>query len=223
MDKVGVNFRLTRDLDIVLCVEVLDKKFAKAFWAFVKDAGYQNQQRSTGKKNFYRFDKPSNNNYPTMLELFSRKPDTLITVNDSHLTPIPVDDDVSSLSAILLDDDYYAFIQDNIIDIDGISVVNERCLIPLKAKAWLDLSARKLAGEKIDSKVIKKHKNDIFRLFQILLPDERAELSGTIANDLNEFLDEITKEQDTSLKDLGLSNYSKHEVIELLKKSYIFS
>lgn len=31
-------------------------------------------------------------------------------------------------------------------------------------KAWLDLSERKAAGEDIDSKNIKKHKNDVFRL-----------------------------------------------------------
>ena len=35
MSEVGVPFRATKDLDIVLCVEALDVEFAKAFWAFV--------------------------------------------------------------------------------------------------------------------------------------------------------------------------------------------
>ena len=38
------------------------------------------------------------------------------------------------------------------------------CLIPFKAKAWLDLKERKLNGDQVDSKNIKKHKNDVFRL-----------------------------------------------------------
>jgi hypothetical protein len=103
MDEAGVAFRATKDFDIVLCVEALDASFAKAFWAFVEAGGYQNQQRSTGKKIFYRFNAPKDEAYPFMLELFSRAPDTLVLGDDSHLTPIPIDEDVSSLSAILLD------------------------------------------------------------------------------------------------------------------------
>ena len=110
MDEAGVDFRATKDFDIVLCIEVLDKSFAEAFWAFVKEGGYQNQQRSTGKKVFYRFNKPGDERYPFMLELFSRAPDTLVLGDDSHLTPIPITEDVSSLSAILLDADYYQFL-----------------------------------------------------------------------------------------------------------------
>jgi predicted nucleotidyltransferase len=36
MEEAGVAFRATQDLDIVLCVEALDKEFVKAFWAFVR-------------------------------------------------------------------------------------------------------------------------------------------------------------------------------------------
>lgn len=40
--------------------------------------------------------------------------------------------------------------------IDGISVLSAECLIPFKAKAWLDLTERKAKGEKVDSRNIKK-------------------------------------------------------------------
>ena len=66
MDNAGVDFRATKDLDIVLCVEALDAEFAKAFWEFVKKGGYQNQQRSTDKKIFYRFNEPKEKNFPYM-------------------------------------------------------------------------------------------------------------------------------------------------------------
>jgi len=55
MEDAGLDFRVTKDLDIVLYVEALDVEFVGAFWDFVKKGGYQNRQRSTGKKLFYRF------------------------------------------------------------------------------------------------------------------------------------------------------------------------
>ncbi len=222
MENAGVDFRATKDLDIVLCVEVLDASFAEAFWAFVKAGGYKNQQRSTDKKVFYRFNEPEDKNYPVMLELFSRAPDVLVLGDDSHLTPIPIDEDVSSLSAILLDEDYYQFIHQQKIDISGVPVVTEVCLIPLKAKAWLDLSKRRATGEKIDSKAIKKHKNDIFRLFQILSPGLRINLPDSIARDMQQYLAAISDEPDLSLKPFGLAGLSVLDVVSVLRKIYDF-
>src|SRR5690349_16685193 len=90
MEDAGLEFRVTKDLDIVLCVEALDGDFVQAFWDFVRAGGYKNQQKSTGNKLFYRFYDPDDKTYPTMLELFSRKPDALTLPDDSLLTPIPV-------------------------------------------------------------------------------------------------------------------------------------
>ena len=148
MEGAGATFRATKDLDIVLCVETLNQEFAEAFWEFINAGGYQNQQRSTGDKIFYRFDRPTDVDYPVMLELFSRTPDTLVLGDDSHLTPIPISKDVSSLSAILLDEDYYHFLHQHILKIDGVSVVDQECLIPLKARAWLDFELTFRSGRK---------------------------------------------------------------------------
>lgn len=43
MTEAGAEFRATKDLDIVLCLEVFDKNFVEAFWAFIKAGGYKNQ------------------------------------------------------------------------------------------------------------------------------------------------------------------------------------
>ena len=40
MEHVGQSFRATKDLDIVLCVEVLDANFATAFRQFVREGQY---------------------------------------------------------------------------------------------------------------------------------------------------------------------------------------
>jgi len=93
--------------------------------------------------------------------------------NSCHLTPIPVDEAVASLSAILLDDAYYAFILAGRREVDGLPWVGEDRLIPLKASAWLDLGERQARGEPVDSKNIRKHANDVLRLSQLLAPDMR--------------------------------------------------
>lgn len=36
LQAVGYSFRATKDLDIVLCIEVLNKEFVKVFWDFIK-------------------------------------------------------------------------------------------------------------------------------------------------------------------------------------------
>ena len=220
MNEAGVDFRATKDLDIVLCVEALDASFAEAFWTFVKAGGYQNQQRSSDKKIFYRFNEPQNLNYPFMLELFSRTPDMLVPGDDSHLTPIPIDEDASSLSAILLDEDYYKFIHNHKIEIDGIPVVTEACLISLKARAWLDLNKRKEEGDRIDSKTIKKHKNDIFRLFQILSPELRIDLPESISQDMQQYLSALSEEPGLDLKPFGLKGLSVFDLVKTLRQIY---
>lgn len=67
----AIPFRATRDFDMVLCVEALTSNFMNTFWAFIKEGGYSVCEKSTGKKQFYRFRHPVNDNYPIMLELFS--------------------------------------------------------------------------------------------------------------------------------------------------------
>jgi hypothetical protein len=223
MEEVGLEFRATKDLDIVLCVDVLDAEFVDAFWDFVKKGKYQNRQKSTGKKLFYRFYEPEDETFPWMLELFSRIPDALTIQGDAHLTPIPVDGKASSLSAILLDEAYYSFIHESKSESGGFSLVPPECLIPLKAKAWLDLTGRREAGEQVDEKDIKKHKNDVFRLFQVIAPDTRIDLSGSIGDDLQGFLQTVEADPPQSLKPFGLQEITTDEVIDTLRAIYKLS
>lgn len=90
--------------------------------------------------------------FPVMLELFCRTPDGIVLVEGSHLTPIPLDEAVASLSAILLDDEYTHSSWLAARSLNGLPWVGEDRLIPLKASAWLDLSARQMKGEAVDSR-----------------------------------------------------------------------
>ena len=220
MQAAGLDFRTTKDFDMVLCVEALDLAFGKAFWAFVKQGGYRNLQRSSGERIFYRFDKPADDSFPFMLELFSRNPDYIHPGDDSHLTPLPIDDSVSSLSAILLDDDYYTFLHQHKTSIDGVSLVSEYCLIPLKASAWLDLSRQVAAGVKVNTSDIKKHRNDVLRLSQLLRPDIRIALPPQVAKDLNSFLGSLLQDATLELKQFGLAGLTCEQVVRQLAAIY---
>lgn len=187
MGEAGLGFRGTKDLDVVLIVEALDADFGKTFWEFIKAGGYEVAQRAETKTTtFYRFIDPTREGYPAMLELFSRSPEG-ITVDEGHLTPLPVSDEVSSLSAILLDGDYYALMSDLTEEVDGIPLLGPAGLIPFKIRAWVDLSRRKERGEDIKSKDVKKHRNDVARLLQLISPEAQYQLSEKIGNDVRTF------------------------------------
>ena len=84
------QFRATRDLDMVLIVEALTSEFGEKFWEFIEDGKYRNKATNLGKPQFYRFDKPENDSYPKMIELFARADFKLKEMNG--LTPIHSDD-----------------------------------------------------------------------------------------------------------------------------------
>jgi len=219
MTAAGLAFRATKDLDIVLYVEALDAAFVQAFWEFVRMGGYEVQEKSTGEKQFYRFQKPTNADYPFMLELFSRQPDVLQVAEGSHLTPLPVEEDISSLSAILLDNHYYDFIRAGRQESDGLPMVGAAQLIALKARAWLDLSERASRGEQIDSKTIKKHKNDVFRLYQILDPASDPKAPENVKKDIREFISRMRVEE-VDLKSLGLRTGTRDGILAEISKVY---
>ncbi len=193
MGESGLEFRATRDLDLVLIVEALRLEFFKRFWSFVRDGQYGSLQQSDQRPEFYRFKKPKVAGYPFMIELLSRN--KLDLPDGIHLTPIPADEDVSSLSAILLNDVYYAYVTKTKQSVDGVPIVPAWCLIPMKARAYLDLVKRRDDGDKrVKSADIKKHRYDVFRIYRTLAPAERYELPDLIKTDLAQFLETLPEQ-----------------------------
>lgn len=220
LEEIGVSFRATKDLDMVLIIESLDEPFGIKFWEFIEDGGYEYRQKSTGKEHFYRFANPSKPGFPTMIELFSRKPEKMQLHFDSLVTPIYIGDDVASLSAILLNDAYYNLLLKGKILVDGYSVLEMEYIMLFKIRAWLDLTIRLEAGEQIDSKNVKKHKNDIFRLLVNLTPSSKIEVEDEIYEDINRFLEKITDDQ-PDLKNLGIKTVTFEELLNRIKELYI--
>ena len=175
--------------------------------------------KKEGVPQFYRFSHPITNQYPVMIELFTRKLDAIQLPEDAVLTPLPMDEDISSLSAILLDDDYYEFLKQGKVTVDGVTVLDAAYLIPFKAKAWMDLTDRKAAGEHVDSKNIKKHKNDVFRLTELIDPIDKVVAPQGVYADIQEFVQRM-KNENVDIKQLGLVGRTKEKILEELKAMY---
>jgi hypothetical protein len=92
-------------------------------------------------------------------------------------------------------------------------------LVPLKARAWLDLTQREKAGEQIDSRTIKKHKNDVFRLFQILDPDIDPGAPEAVKAHMREFITRMGSEE-VDLKSLGFRTGTRETVLAALAEMY---
>ena len=220
MTEEGLDFRATKDIDLVLIIEAVDAEFGRKFWEYVKQAGYEHCSQSSGMPEFYRFSHPASNQYPTMIELFTRKLDTVLLPEDAVLTPLPIDEDISSLSAILLDDSYYEFLKMGKTIVDGITVLDAAYLIPFKAKAWMDLTDRKAAGEHVDGKNIRKHKNDVFRLTELLDLAARITAPQGVYADMQEFVRRM-KNESVDVKQLGLAGRTKDEILDEIKVMYL--
>ena len=216
MSQANFDFRATKDIDMILIIEDRYPEFGKVFWEYIKEAGYKCGSRNSEDMHFYRFTDPKAG-YPVMIELFSKKPGYKLEV-DEGIIPIHMDEDTSSLSAILLNDDFYNFMLQGRAVVDGISVLRAEYLMPFKMFAWLDLKNKKQNGEHVDSRDIKKHKYDVFRLLQIVDSNTIIPTDGLVKKSINEFFEEILKET-LPLSQLGLL-FNQEEAMGILHDLY---
>ena len=192
MTEAGTDFRATKDIDMILIMEARYKEFAHIFWEFIMEGGYRFGWKNSEKAHFYRFTEPRSG-YPAMIELFSRELNYINFIPDG-IIPIHIDEDTSSLSAILLNDDYYKFMLTGRRIVSGISVLDTEHLIPFKMYAWLDLKDKKARGEHVNERDLKKHKYDVFRLLQIARRDNKIETNGIVRENIIRFMEEIRME-----------------------------
>ncbi|MDQ2087353.1 hypothetical protein RBH29_13050 [Herbivorax sp. ANBcel31] len=220
MDELGAPFRATKDLDMVLIIEALDLSFGERFWEFIEDGGYEHREKNEGEHQFYRFTEPKDSSFPKMIELFSKQPSNMELKFDIGLTPIHIDESIVSLSAILLNDVYYDSLVKGKRTVDGYSIIKIETVILFKIKAWLDMKKRKEGGEKVDSKNIRKHKNDIFRLLYNVVSSSKVETAGGIQKDIIKFTELILKDK-PDLKNLGIKGTNIDELLDLLRDIFL--
>ena len=222
IEGAGLVPRATKDIDIILIVEALSSEFVTQFWQLIQDGNYERKEKGSDGRKYYRFTKPGKSDFPYQIELFSRKPDLIDLEEPVYLTPIPVDDDLSSLSAILLSDDYYKYMINQSNLQNGIHLANTEALICLKAKAFLEISDRIANGSKEDVKHLRKHKTDVFRLAVTLTENDIFELPEIIKQQLQKFVNAIADDlPDKAIyKEMGFASIDVEKVFIQLSKNF---
>ena len=191
----GMRPRATDDIDMILIIERMTPDFGQRFWDFIGAGEYQTRQRKRGDKEpvteLFRFINPQEG-FPVQIELMSKHPDVLPEPKGFYLTPIPIGDEVSSLSAILLDEEYYLHTIENSIVNDGIRLANPLSLMCLKVIAFLNLTEEKKTNPAVRSGDIKKHRDDVFKLLAMRIdPFTPVELSPKMKECLEKFINSI--------------------------------
>ena len=217
MAEADIDFRLTKDIDMILILEDKKEEFANTFWEYIKEGQYKCGWKNSDKMHFYRFTEPVPG-YPVMIELFSRKLGYNLEIEEG-IIPIHIDDDTSSLSAILLNDDFYDFMLKGRRVVDDVSVLGADYIIPFKMYAWVDLKRRKANGEHVNDRDYKKHKNDVFRLLQIVDPEEDIATEGLVRESVETFLTEVVSEP-VRTEQMGLQ-ITMGEALEILRSKYL--
>ncbi len=217
MSQTPIDFRATKDIDMIILFEDRFQEFARVFWDYIIEGQYTFGWKNSDEPHFYRFTEPKRG-YPKQIELFSRKPNYHLEA-PTPIIPIHIDDEVSSLSAILLNDDFYEFMLKGRTVIRGLSILEASYIIPFKMLAWLNLKQEKAEGKHVNSKDLKKHKNDVFQLFQIVPEGARVEVAGDVADTVERFLHLVTDEN-IVFSDLGIDSDMETE-LSALRETYV--
>lgn len=218
MGKANLNFRITKDIDMILLIENRFEEFGEVMWEFINNGKYRCGWKSSEKIHFYRFTEPQTPGYPIMIELFSKDPGYQLHESDMIITPLHISDEVSSLSAIMLNDEYYEFMLSGRKVVNEVGILGAEHLIPFKMRAWIDLTRRKNEGEHVNSDDIKKHKNDVFRLMNIINPDGTVSVPEVVKADIREFVTRMPQER-INLKNLEL-DMELEDALQVLKDVY---
>ena len=217
MEREGFSFRSTKDIDVILIVDADNfEAFAKDFWEFVREGEYKFGWKGDENAHFYRFTEPREG-FPVQIELFSRKRNSLNV--PKGIMRVPISEDVSSLSAIILDEDYYGLIRNGCEIVSGVRVLRPENLIVFKMFARINLDHEKKAGKHVNERDLKKHKNDVFRLLQLLPENITVALPPKIKNHVREFLDSMESEP---LDEQVLGTLmTKAAAVDLLREIYL--
>lgn len=192
------SFRATNDLDIVLILENLNDDFVSVLKLYLETCGYQQWEKHDlmrcGKpgKVMYRFINPKNLSAPAQIELLSRRGN--VPTLDSQCTHAPVvtENGYTGLSCIVLEDDYYRFIKEEVQIYQDLPLLSIPALILLKIKAHLNLFSKyaenEVHGSDSGMSNIRKHRNDVFFMLMALDDATPRCLPESLSRDVNEFV-----------------------------------
>lgn len=219
MTGTTVRPRATHDIDMIVIVEKMTTDFVEHFWQFVQEGGYRPEKRKqeegkSPKYELYRFvnGKPE---YPEMIELLSRHLNFFDEPKGMTIEPLPLDEEISSLSAIIMDDDFYHFTIEHSTLTNGLRHADSAALIALKSRAYLNLLQDKTNGKHVNSKDIKKHRSDVLKNV-IIMEDTQILAPASIVSCIKEFVSSIRNDWDTLSESLARALDQETSFVEAL-------
>ena len=213
LEDEGLDFRATQDIDMVLFTnnsKELNAKIAE----YISLGEYEVNERTEGVPRFYRFTKPKKEEFPKIVEIFSRNENEIGLRGKQYIIPIQNDEE-TQLSAILLDEEYFELIRKNAVKTEkGFSVINPYVNICLKARAFRELQER---GE--EKNKVSKHKKDVLRLVQAL-GDVKQSLKGKPREDLLKIVEAIKEMQEKEVRQIIGDSLTREEVLTVLDRVF---
>jgi len=217
-EEKSLPFRTTVDYDIVLIMECASSDALLALKKMLEDGGYKYHKKADGKTCRYRFVEPSTYGFPKIIEIFSHLSDVSLDLSNP-IIPLEMPDDLSDISAILLNQEVYEFIKSNSKDHDGVMIPEALSLIALKAVAWHDNYVKSVNGEPVNKDNIRKHFRDIVRLLQMVNRSETMKISGLIDKALRYLINMI--EQQKYDASYVVKSYSNIKMIGDIKQHFM--
>lgn len=206
--------KATFDIDLVLLTNN-SVELSQRIKQYITDGKYDIQVGEKDRYKYYRFNNPKEENFAKEIELFASNENKLELDDKQRILPIDPEEGLYSLSAIMLDPEYFEMIKSNINKSTEAPCTNTQATIMLKMSAFYDLKKRE------DNKW-KKHRRDILKLSLLLTGEEEIKLIGRMKEDFDSFIQHLKEELDQkSIKSFadGLPIY-KEQVIEILEKVF---
>ena len=99
-----------------------------------------------------------------------------------------------------------------------VSVLDATHLVPLKMKAWLDLMEKKSQGLLVKERDLRKHRQDVFRLFPLISNDAAISVPEEVFDDIQKFIVEL-RSMPFETKQIGM-DIDKNEILDVYDRIY---
>lgn len=205
--------KATYDIDLVLLTNS-SVTMSRRIKSYIKEGDYTVQKGEKDLFIYYRFFEPKVDEFAKEIELFAVNEQKFELDENQRIIPIDPEEGLYSLSAIMLDGEYFEMIKSNIDDSNQVPCTNTIATIKLKISAFYDLKKRG------DDKW-KKHRRDIIKLALILTGEERIELKGRMVEDVRLFMEHMDELNDKIIKQItGMKGISQSDIVEVLMEVF---
>lgn len=194
LQGTGQRPRATLDIDLIVIADNMTPQFAGRFWQFISDGAYRpgirKNEDGSSKYVLYSFTdgKPG---FPVQIELLSHHNEVFNNSKPSHIEPLPIEGEVSSLSVIILDEPYYMMTVQNSFVSNGLRFAGPVALMALKTRAYLNLIKEREEGRQVNTKDILKHRNDVMKLAATTAIGTPVTVDSEIVATVDEFIAKI--------------------------------